>query len=94
MGNNGFVHVFSTYWVPGSACACVLSPRLCPTLCGPMDCMMPYRAPLSKGFSRQEYWSGLPRPPPGDPPRQCTKHFLEMISAHHQNWGIGSIVHP
>ena len=22
--------------------------------------------PLSMGFSRQEYWSGLPRPPPGD----------------------------
>ena len=20
------------------------------------------------GFSRQEYWSGLPRPPSGDPP--------------------------
>ena len=24
--------------------------------------------PLSMGFSRQEYWSGLPRPPPGDLP--------------------------
>ena len=24
------------------------------------------RAPLSTGFSRQEYWSGLPCPPPGD----------------------------
>jgi len=23
-------------------------------------------APLSKGFSRHEYWSGLPCPPPGD----------------------------
>ena len=23
------------------------------------------QAPLSMGFSRQEYWSGLPRPPPG-----------------------------
>ena len=22
------------------------------------------------GFSRQEYWSGLPHPPPGDPPEQ------------------------
>ena len=27
-----------------------------------------YQAPLSMGFSRQEYWSGLPRPPPGDLP--------------------------
>ena len=26
------------------------------------------QAPLSMGFSRQEYWSGLPRPPPGDLP--------------------------
>ena len=25
---------------------------------------------LSMGFSRQEYWSGLPRPPPGDLPPQ------------------------
>ncbi|CAI9151316.1 unnamed protein product [Rangifer tarandus platyrhynchus] len=24
------------------------------------------KAPLSIGFSRQEYWSGLPCPPPGD----------------------------
>ena len=26
------------------------------------------RAPLSMGFSRQEYWSGLPCPPSGDLP--------------------------
>ena len=24
------------------------------------------QAPLSMGFSRQEYWSGFPFPPPGD----------------------------
>ena len=29
-----------------------------------------HQAPLSMGFSRQEYWSGLPCPPPGDPPTQ------------------------
>ena len=29
----------------------------CPTLCNPMD-----QAPPSMGFSRQEYWSGLPFP--------------------------------
>ena len=27
-----------------------------------------YQAPLSMGFSSQEYWSGLPCPPPGDLP--------------------------
>ena len=26
------------------------------------------QAPLHMGFSRQEYWSGLPFPSPGDPP--------------------------
>ena len=26
------------------------------------------QAPLSMGFSKQEYWSGLPFPPPGDLP--------------------------
>ena len=27
-----------------------------------------HQAPLSMGFSRQEYWSGLPCPPTGDLP--------------------------
>ena len=33
-----------------------------PTLCDPIAC----QAPLSMGFSRQEYWSGLPCLSPGD----------------------------
>ena len=37
-----------------------------PTLCDPMDCN--HQAPLSIEFSGQEYWSGLPFPPPGDLP--------------------------
>ena len=33
------------------------------------------QAPLSMGFSRQEYWNGLPRPPPGESsqPRSWTQ---------------------
>ena len=27
-----------------------------------------HQVPLSMGFPRQEYWSGLPFPPPGDLP--------------------------
>ena len=27
-----------------------------------------YQDPPSMGFSKQEYWSGLPFPSPGDPP--------------------------
>ena len=40
--------------------------KLLPTLCDPMDCSR--QAPLSMGFPRQEYWSGLPVPSPGDLP--------------------------
>ena len=29
-----------------------------------------YQVPLSMGFSRQEYWSGLPFPSPGDLPNR------------------------
>ena len=39
----------------------------CPTLWDPMDCVA-YQASPSMGFSRQEYWSGLPFPSPGDLP--------------------------
>ena len=35
----------------------------CPTLAIPWT--IAHQAPLSTGFSRQEYWSGLPFPPPG-----------------------------
>ena len=38
-----------------------------PTLCNPTHYSLP-EEPLSVGFSRQEYWSGLPCPPPGDFP--------------------------
>ena len=34
----------------------------CPTLCNPMA--VAYQVPPSMGFSRQEYWSGLPFPSP------------------------------
>ena len=34
---------------------------------------MARQAPLSVGVSRQEYWSGLPRPPPGDLPAPGTE---------------------
>ena len=41
----------------------------CPTLCDPMDSWsVAHRASPSMEFSRQEYWSGLPFPSPGDLP--------------------------
>ena len=45
---------------------CVLVAQSCATLCDPMDCSC--QASLSMGFSRQEYWSGLPLPSPRDLP--------------------------
>ena len=38
--------------------------QLCPTLCTPWT--VAHQGPLSPGFPRQEDWSGLPCPPPGD----------------------------
>ena len=43
-----------------------------------MDCVhvgphVACQAPLSMGLSRQEYWSGLPLPSPGDIPHPGTK---------------------
>ena len=44
----------------------VLAAQSCPTLCDPMDYSC--QALLSMEFSRQEYWSELPFPSPGDLP--------------------------
>ena len=34
----------------------------------PHELYVTHQTPLSMGFSRQEYWSGLPFPSPGDLP--------------------------
>ena len=44
---------------------CCLVAKSCASLCDPVDCSLPSS---SMGFSRQEYWSGLPFPFPGDLP--------------------------
>ena len=46
---------------------CVLVAHLSPTVCDPNDCSLPGR------FSRQEHWTGLPLPPPGDLPNPGVK---------------------
>ena len=40
--------------------------QLCPALCDPVDGSLPGSSVI--GFSRQEYWSGLPFPSPGHLP--------------------------
>ena len=45
-----------------------------------------YQAPLSMGFSRQEYWNELPCPPPGIFLTQgLNSHFLYLL-----HWQVGS----
>jgi len=40
-----------------------------------------YKAPLSMEFSRQEYWSGLPLPSPGDLPDPGIKSGSPALQA-------------
>ena len=56
-------------------CLCVLS---CFTHVGLFGTLWTVvcQAPLSMGFSRQEYWSGVPCPPPGDLPNSG----IELVS--------------
>ena len=62
-------------------CCCLVA-KSCPTLCSSMD--VASQAPLSLGFPRQEYWSGLPFPCAGDlphpgmepPPPALTSRFF------------------
>ena len=58
------------------------------------------QAPLSMGFSRQEYWSGLPCPPPGDLPNSGIKARSPALQADSlpseppgkpKNTGLGSL---
>ena len=51
----------------------------CLTHGDPMDCA--YQAPPSMGFFRQEYWSGLPFPSPGDLPVAGTEPRSPTLEA-------------
>ena len=65
----------------------------CPTLCDPVDCSPPG---FSMRFSRQEYWSGLPFPSPGDlpdpeiepwsPALQADTLTSELLIVINSNW--------
>ena len=51
----------------------------CLTLCDPMDCVT-HQAPLSMEFCRQEYWSGLSFPTPGDfPTQELNPRLLHLL---------------
>ena len=57
----------SRFFPMGRLCGILFSHSVMCDSCNPMDCVA-HQAPLSMGFFRQEYWSGLPCPAPGDLP--------------------------
>ena len=72
--------------------------QLCLTLCHPIDCSMPGSSMW--GFSRQEYWRGLPcplprdLPNPGIKPRSPTLQAYSLLSespGKPKNTGVGSL---
>ena len=58
----------------------------CLTLCESMDCVA-CQAPLLMEFSRQEYWSGLPFPSPGNLPNPGIKHKSPALQTFFILWG-------
>ena len=75
-----------------------LAAQPCPTLCDPMDCSPTGTCPW--GFSRQEDWSGLPCPSPGDLPNAGIEPGSPTLQADSllteppgkpKNTGVGSL---
>ena len=66
-------------------CTCLSAQllQLRPTLCDSMNCSPPDSS--VHGFSRQEYWRGLPYSPPGDLPNpgmEPKSHILQVLYAY------------
>ena len=57
---------------------CCLVTKSCPTVATPWTVAL--QAPLSMGFLRQEYWSGLPFPSPGDLPDPGIKPMSPVLA--------------
>ena len=91
LGKPTIIHIFMPNYYPkylpifNPTCVCMLSCFSCVQLCATLwavDC----QAPLSMGFSRQEYQSGLPclppwdLPDPGMEPEFLMSHALQVDS--------------
>ena len=66
-----------------------------------IPCTVARQPPLSMGFSRQEYWSGLPCPPPGDLPNsgieprsQHCRQILHHLSHQGSLWILEWVAYP
>ena len=79
-------------------CVCLVT-QPCPTLCDPHG-LQPARLLCPWGFYRQECWSGLPSPPPGNLPNSGTEPRSPELQAESlasepprkpRNTGVGSL---
>ena len=82
-----FLSFVSFFWVCVCSDTSVMSDSV-----WPHGLDLVYQAPLSMGFSRQKYWSGLPFPPPRIFPTQglnphllCLLHCRQILS----HWATG-----
>ena len=66
-------------WVREAASATVLSRSVLADSATPW--IVACQTPLFMGFSRQEYWSGLPCHPPGDPPNPAVEPRSPALQA-------------
>ena len=75
--------ITSQYYIMLEICKCgcaMLSCSVCIQLFA-TPWTVAHQAPLSMGFSWQEYWSGLPCPPPGDLPNPGIKPKSPTLQA-------------
>ena len=72
-------------------CTCMLSRSVISNSLLPYGLYVACQAPLSRGFSRQEHWSGLPCPFRGEPswPRDQILHLLYLL-----HWRAGPLPLP
>ena len=91
-----YIHIilyYSSYTLTTCMCAKLLQSFL--TLWDPMDCSR--QAPLSMGFSGQEYWSGLPSPPLGELSWSRDRTGISYVSCiegrFFTGWAIWEVTH-
>ena len=79
--------VFAVY-----ACVCVHA-RVCPDVSHSLQPLwtIAHQAPLSMGFPRQEYCSGLPFPPPESPSLERSSPHLLLCRLSHQERRLASV---
>ena len=65
----------------GQVMVCMCTQSLCHVLLFETPWTVASQAPPSLGFSRQEYWSGLPFPSPGDLPNPGIKPVSPVLQA-------------